>query len=49
MEIKRLLAVYQNEEEVEDLAIKHKTTKSVCGYITLAVCELLSEQAEISE
>ena len=44
MEIKRILAIDQLSEEMENIAIKNGTTVSTCGYITLAICEFLTEE-----
>ena len=49
IEIKRFLSIDQISEEVEDLTIKNKTTKSPCGYITCAICEYLSQEVEVTE
>ena len=48
MNIERILSVCQNSDQVEDLAIKHNTTKSTCGYITCAICEFLAEQETVT-
>ena len=48
MKTERILAIDQISNEMEDLTIKNNTTKSPCGYIVCAMCELLAEQTELT-
>ena len=42
MEIRKLLVLDQNSQEMEDLANKNGTTYGICGFVTCAVVEYLA-------
>ena len=42
MEVKKTLIISQNSDAMEDLAIKHGTTLSICGYFTCALIKYLA-------
>lgn len=42
MEVKKTLVISQNSSSMEDLAIKHGTTLSICGYFTCALVKYLA-------
>lgn len=49
MKVNRILALDQNSDQAEELAIKNNTSKSICGYVTCAMCQYLAQQDHVDE
>lgn len=48
MEIRKLLVLDQNSQQMEDLANKNGTTYGICGFVTCAVVEYLASQDQFT-